>query len=118
MKQLRAEYENERRKSMAFEEEQRNINLRLRELGDKYGKVAHELEQAKDKYKDKETVYNALEKKHKDIERIFVEHTRKSQLDAEQLKMLEEDMERERRKSLAMEQETLGKVKGLIDKHK
>jgi uncharacterized protein YukE len=72
MKQLRAEYENERRKSLAYEEEQRNINERMKELGEKYGKVALELEQAKDKYKDKEALCNILEKKHKDIERIFL----------------------------------------------
>jgi hypothetical protein len=44
----------------------------MKELGQKYGKVASELEQAKDKYKDKEALCNSLEKKHKDIERIFL----------------------------------------------
>lgn len=38
---------------MAYEEEQRNINGRLKELGEKYAKIAHELHLAKDKYKDK-----------------------------------------------------------------
>lgn len=104
MKKLRQEYENERRKSLAYEEEQRNINGRLKELGEKFGKVSHELHLAKDKYKDKEGIYNALEKKHKDIERIFLEQTRKSQLDENQMKMLQEEMDRERRRSTALEQ--------------
>lgn len=80
--------------------------------------MAHELHLAKDKYKDKDGIYNALEKKHKDIERIFLEQTRKSQLDAEQMKMLQEDMDRERRRSTTLEQEALGKIKGLIDTNK
>lgn len=32
--------------------------------------------------------------------------------------MLGEEMERERRKSMALEQDTLGKIKGLLDKNK
>ena len=79
--QLKQEYENERRKSLTYEQEQKVLNAKMRELGDKYAHVANQLDESRDIYKNKEDLYNALEKKHKEIEKLFLEGTRKSQLD-------------------------------------
>jgi hypothetical protein len=43
MLQLKNEYENERRKSLTYEQEQKQLNAKMRELGDKYAGVAQKL---------------------------------------------------------------------------
>ena len=73
-------------------------------MGDKYAHVANQLDESRDIYKNKEDLYNALEKKHKEIEKLFLEGTRKSQLDEEQIRAINGEIERERRKTTAYEQ--------------
>ena len=55
----------------------------MKELGEKFANVAARLEENKDKYIKKEQLYNVLEGKYKEIERTFLEQTRKSQLNEE-----------------------------------
>lgn len=38
---------------MTYEQEQKVLNAKMRELGDKYAHVAHQLEESKDIYKNK-----------------------------------------------------------------
>lgn len=52
----------------------------MKELSEKYSNVAARLEENKDKYIKKEQLCNILEGKYKEIERAFLEQTRKSQL--------------------------------------
>ena len=117
MLQLREEYENERRRSMAFEQEQLGINTRMRELGDKYAFVASKLEESQGIFKNKEALFVALDKKHREIEKVLLDQTRKSQLDEDQIKAFHDELERERRKSSSLEQESLNKIKSLVDQH-
>jgi len=89
----------------------------MKELGEKYATVAARLLENMDKYVKKDQLYNALEAKYKEIERTFLEQTRKSQLNEEEIRMLHAEIEGERRKSLALENDATNKIKGLLDKN-
>lgn len=68
---------------MAYEQNEAKLNQKMKELGEKFANVAARLEENKDKYIKKEQLYNVLEGKYKEIERTFLEQTRKSQLNEE-----------------------------------
>lgn len=85
---LKEEYDKERRKSLLYEETNAKLNDRMKDLSDKYAGVAAKLEENKDKYYKKEALCKALEDKYGEIERLFLEQTRKSQLNEEEIKKL------------------------------
>ncbi len=45
---------------MTYEQQQKQLNAKMRELGDKYGVVAQQLAESRDIYKNKQDLYNAL----------------------------------------------------------
>ena len=111
---MKEQIEKDRRTSAAGQE---NFLRKVKELEGTKDDLMKKLEDDKQRFIKTANYIKQLEEKNQNAERLYSDAARKSELNAEEIDRLKAEMDKERRKSVSLEQTFLPKIHLLVDEN-